>query len=426
MWIFGAIQKVFCLDSLISKHDDQLGVFETEESYGLVRGYFPRIAMKLAKWRSASGSDTDNTTVIGSPGNLATSQTAENDGTDNEHRNATMENHVPLLAPSPKENTPSMHNLAMIGKDDETRKSTCSDVINKYQKLVWLTDSKGERFRVSVQFDTGAASNFITRGTLSKNGSHKEYSIPPSATHAYYGPLAPNTFQTPMFFVYVKMDKAEVGFHDRRVKLKIIEDSSECQIIIGRNTMAGQRGEDSLIARLERSNDDFIDGDISRKMVSHLFKASRTKDQKAADAARDLRTKNQTNQAFSERQAALQGTPYGTANAHWNGSWPAPQNASADTCNQQAAPFRQDYPQTTNIGYAPQIGVNRRDTDTSVLTQSTQYSQYSMEGPSIASSRTSCSHDSPVVTLPWKATGPQPPQDESTQYAGEEDSPRRT
>ncbi|KAH6712025.1 hypothetical protein BKA61DRAFT_77881 [Leptodontidium sp. MPI-SDFR-AT-0119] len=439
MGIIEAIKWIFSFRSLDSKHDGPLDVSETENSHGRIQRYFPRIATKTVKRRSASRSDTSNTTMIGSPDDMTTSQTDDDDSTDDENHSAMVENSAPLLSPSPNGEILSMHNLQMIGTDQESRKSFSSDVINIYQKYVRLVDSDGIYFKVLVQFDTGASSSFISRGTLARIGTHKEYDIPEKYAYTYKSPIDSDASKKPIRYIVVQMANEELAFFDPKVRIKIIEVPSVFQIIIGRNKMHKHRQE-GLLARLEQSESDIMDGDDSPRIIFPLFKAPRTKSEKAIDDARDNQIRDQTNQAFLERQVALQGSSYGftdTARAgreYWNGPWPAPQNASADTRNQQAAPFRQYYPQTTKIGYAalpvhsPQMGINRSDTGASVSTQSTQnsqHSQYFMGGPSIASSMTSCSHDSSVVMLSWKATGPQPPQDESTQYAGQEDSPRR-
>ncbi|KAG4434431.1 hypothetical protein IFR05_010097 [Cadophora sp. M221] len=434
--IIETFKRIFSLGSFDLNHDGRRDVSETEESHGRIQRYLPHIATKTVNQRSTSRSDTSNTTMIGSPDDLTTSQTVDDDSTDNENHNATIKNPERLLSPSPSGNIPSMHNLQMIGTDQESRKSFSSDVANKYQKYVRLVDSDGIYFNVLVQFDTGASSSFISRGTLARLGTHKENDIPEKSAHTYSSPVDPNASTKPIRYIEVQMANEELAFFDQTVRLKIMEVPSVFQIIIGRNKMH-QHCQHGLMARLERSESDIMDDEDSPRIIFPVFKAPRTKSEQAIADARDNQTRDKKKQAFLERQETLQGSSYGFTDAaragreYWNGPSPAPPNASADTPNQQPAPFCQYYSQTTNIGYAgqpdhsPQMGVNRSYTGASVSTQSTQHTQYSMEAQSFASSATSCSHDSSVGLLPWKATGPQPLQDESTQYAGHEDSPRR-
>ncbi|KAH7348761.1 hypothetical protein BKA65DRAFT_267079 [Rhexocercosporidium sp. MPI-PUGE-AT-0058] len=431
MGIFGAIKGILSIRGPDSKHYDRLDVFETEESHGRVQRYFPRFSMKPATWRSTSGSDTNNTTMTGCLDDLATSQTVDHDSTSDGHQDSMAGNRKPRFLRTSKEDIPGicMHNLAMIGADQESRKSFSSDVINIYQKYIQLVDSDGRYFQVLVQFDTGASSSFISRGTLARIGTHTEYDIPDKYAYTYKSPIDPDASKKPIRYIEVQMANEELAFFDRKVRLKIIEVPSEFQIIIGRNKMHKHR-KTGLLARLEQSESDIKDDEASPRIIFPLFKAHRTKDGKAIDAARDGRTNDETDQAFFERQRILQSSLYGTANAHWNGSWSAPQNASSNTHNPQPVPFRPHYSQTTNMPYAalpvhsPQMGINRRDTADSVSTQSTQNTQYSMGGQSFASSRTSYSNDTSAFTATWKATGPQPPGNESTQGAGQEDSRR--
>lgn len=151
------------------------------------------------------------------------------------------------------------------------------DSEEKFQKYVELIDLQGNQYTVLALFDTGASSNFVSRGILSQIGSHKEYDIPQEYRAIFRSPIAADTHRAPTRCIFVKLWNKKLGFYDHNVKLEIIEVPEMFEIIIGRNLMARHSKKPSLLTRLEQSESGAIEKDASPPINAPLFKRRRFK-----------------------------------------------------------------------------------------------------------------------------------------------------
>jgi hypothetical protein len=208
--------------------------------------------------------------------------------------------------------------LLKTESDRQSIQSCSSDVPNKYQTYVFVEDLERRCFKVLVQFDTGASSNFISRGTLERLGRIKVHPIAKERISEYQSPIDGNAM-TPRHCVFVKMWNDKLSFLAHNAKLKIIERSDVFQIIIGRNLM-GKSGGSSLLVLLEQLDDDAPNAEAAVNLVGALIKESRSAsmhspkeyhrrysanvydtEQRAIDAAKNKKD----HQAFLERQKIL-------------------------------------------------------------------------------------------------------------------------
>jgi len=317
--------------------------------------------------------------------------------------------------------------------DQQSMQSYSSEVANKYQTYVFVEDSEGRRFKVQVQFDTGAGSNFISRGTLELIGRINILAIPSTRLAEYCSPIGGNTIQ-PTYCCFVKMWNEELNFFvpRRDAKLKIIERPEVFQIIIGRNLieLVNNRTGGSLLARLEQLNSNAPVAETSSNEVCALIKTNRSEGthsptrysqsncanvygaaQRAIDAAENERR----HQAFFERQKILESSssPSSSGVARYNGS----ESLATDrreTANQQpnSVPIRLDHHQgaarqTTPSSFVGFPAPRKTDTSSSQSTQYTQFTQYSMDRRSTTSTMSSLT-DTSLYTPKKRGLGAAP------------------
>jgi hypothetical protein len=314
---------------------------------------------------------------------------------------------------------PAPQNLFMMesmDSDQHSMRSYSSAVPNKYQRWLSVEDSDGRCFGVWVQFDTGAGSNFISRGTLKLLGRIKSHSIPSKNQEEYCSPIDDNKKIQPTHCVFVKMWHEELNFFVAQAKLKIIERPDVLQIIIGRHLIerVTKLTGTSLLARLEELNDDAPIAETEMNFVGALIKDSRSGGmhsptsycrsncanvydtaQQAIDAANNERHR----QVFLERQKILASSPSLSSSglARDNGAR-SPETDKRETTNQKpdSGPIRLDYhqgtaQQTTPSSFAGFPEPRRTDTSSTQSTQYTQYTQYSMDRRSTTSTMSSLS-----------------------------------
>jgi hypothetical protein len=316
---------------------------------------------------------------------------------------------------------PAPQNLFMMesmDSDQHSMRSYSSAVPNKYQRWLSVEDSDGRCFGVWVQFDTGAGSNFISRGTLELLGRIKTHSIPSKNQEEYCSPIDDNKKIQPTHCVFVKMWNEELNFFvpRRDAKLKVIERPDVLQIIIGRHLidLVTKRTGTSLLGRLEEVNDDAPIAEADINLVGALIKDRRSEGihspirycrsncaniydtaQRAIDAAKNERHR----QAFLERQKILASSlpPSSSGLARDNGAR-SPETDKRETTSQQpdSRPRRLDYhqgtaQQTTPSSFAGFPEPRRTDTSSTQSSQYTQYTQYSMDRQSTTSTMSSLS-----------------------------------
>jgi hypothetical protein len=309
----------------------------------------------------------------------------------------------------------SLFMMESMDSDQHSIRSDRSTVPNKYQRQLVVEDLDGRCFRVWVQFDTGAGSNFVSRGTLELLGRIKTHSIPNKYQEEYSSPIDENKKIKPTQSVFVKMWSKELNFFVAQAKLKIIdiERPGVFQIIIGRHLISrvNDRTGTSLLARLEDLDDDTSIAEPDMNLVGALIKDSRSDGmhsptiycrsnfanvygtaQQAIDTAKNERNR----QAYLERQKILGSSlsPSSSGLVRDNGSR-SPETDKREAANQQPSslPIRLDYhqgaaQQTTPSSIARFPDLRRTDTSS---TQSTQYTQYSMERQSTSSTMSSLS-----------------------------------
>lgn len=179
-----------------------------------------------------------------------------------------------------------MHNLCIIGLDQEGRRSFASDNSerpNKFQRYIQLRDILGRQCTRLVLFDTGAGSSFITRGTLLAMGNPKDYKIP-GKINTYRSPIDASAHTTPTHCIYFSMWCTDIGFSDRQVKLKIIEVPEVLPIMVGRHLMDNHP---QLLSRLQQCDSNVSEVESYPDVLAPVLKARRSKS-KHASAPQEL------------------------------------------------------------------------------------------------------------------------------------------
>lgn len=338
----------------------------------------------------------------------------------------------------------SMQSLGMIGSDSASIRTFNSHVANIFQKYMELEDERGTGFRAPAQFDTGASSNFITRGMLNRIGRHKERDIPYDCIKTFISPINADQNTRPTRFIYVKMWKEQINFFDRKVKLKIIEVLEEWPIIIGRNLMLSPKNNETpcLLTRLAQSENEFPDDESFPELIAPLFKDRKSKsmcplpssqirmlfntlcaEQDILHKKVDEEHQRQTRQEFIERQMYLTNSqadcpsdvpPYNHSVTPsvvdvWRSHHSAPSVSQQITAHSPAG--------VLNNGGG--WGLKRADTADTTSSQYTQYTKYSMGGLSSTSSASIVSYGTSDRPQTWKA-------DETAPMAeGTQKGPRR-
>jgi hypothetical protein len=306
--------------------------------------------------------------------------------------------------------------MESMDSDQHSMRSYSSGVPNKYQRWLFVEDSDGRCFRVWVQFDTGAGSNFVSRGTLELLGRIKTHSIPSKYQEEYCSPIDDNKKIQPTHCVFVKMWHKELNFFVPQAKLKIIERPDVLQIIIGRHLIerVTKLTGTSLLARLEELNDDAPIAEAEMNLVGALIKDSRSEGMHSptsycrsncanvydtAQQAIDEANTERHHQVFLERQKILASSPWPSSSglARDNGAR-SPETDKRETTNQKpdSRPIRLNYhqgpaQQTTPSSFAGFPDPRRTDTSSTQSTQYTQYTQYSMDRQSTTSTMSSFS-----------------------------------
>lgn len=122
--------------------------------------------------------------------------------------------------------------------DERSIHSDDSEECESYQIPVQLKDLEGRSWELSAVVDTGADRSFISRTALSEIGRLKESPIPQDKQKTFTS-LFGNAI-TPKSFIHVKLSSDAI-YLDQSVKLKVIEDTEEFQIILGRDFIARYR-----------------------------------------------------------------------------------------------------------------------------------------------------------------------------------------
>jgi hypothetical protein len=323
-------------------------------------------------------------------------------------------------------------NLSMLRADFDrwSMQGSSSEGTNKYQTHVFVKDMDGRIFKVPVQFDTGADTSVISRGTLNKllvRGKIKIHPIPPDRLKGYSSPIDGNATQ-PQYFIFVGISSEKLNFDVRKAMFKIIERPEDIPIIIGcplideLNTSLGT----SLLARLEQLarmgqlNDDSPIAE-ARPMVGALFKERRTKGMQSTirccwssfvnlsdteHQAIDKAFKEKHKQDCHERQKILATSsspnvsgPAGYAGSRgppYTGTMPDEVPANSRDWQPMALqkssshPMRVDDYQSAaqkmaSSSFAGFPDPRRTDTSSTLSTQYTQYTQYSMSRQSTTS-----------------------------------------
>jgi hypothetical protein len=428
----------------------RIKVFQTrlttpEESLGRKRWSLPgKVKRKAGRWFTSCFLDASDS--ADPPNERAGEQSSDsimvhsqNEPLSGSEYHTNIQTESPCVPNFVLETFPAPQGLFMMQSTDfdqqsmQSMQSYSSEVANKYQTYVFVEDSEGRRFKVQVQFDTGAGSNFISRGTLELIGRINILAIPSTRLAEYCSPIGVNTIQ-PTYCCFVKMWNEELNFFvpRRDAKLKIIERPEVFQIIIGRNLieLVNNRTGGSLLARLEQLNSNAPVAETSSNEVCALIKTNRSEGthsptrysqsncanvygaaQRAIDAAENERR----HQAFFERQKILESSssPSSSGVARYNGS----ESLATDrreTANQQpnSVPIRLDHHQgaarqTTPSSFVGFPAPRKTDTSSSQSTQYTQFTQYSMDRRSTTSTMSSLT-DTSLYTPKKRGLGAAP------------------
>ncbi|PVH80027.1 hypothetical protein DL98DRAFT_532460 [Cadophora sp. DSE1049] len=211
--------------------------------------------------------------------------------------------------------------------------TTSGNEPNQYQRTVDLYHDNGIASCYSVQsalFDTQSEPNVISQQGLNKIGHVQRHQIPLDQRKSYTSPLSNSiAIITPTEFIYVKLHSNQFGLHDDKVKLKIMEEASGFDIILGRRFIRKHSKTGSLLARVEGTPHDNIESEVTDSQVQRicaLREVKATKEQNETDAAHRkemeaLRSRVQ-NTSQSRAGSVVSGDAGTDAKRHWRTTVP--------------------------------------------------------------------------------------------------------